>query len=334
MVVFHILIIYICMISLYALKYYKVTIYFSFRFSLGRLDMITFDYYRIFYFVAKYKSFTKAAEVLQNSQPNISRCMGNLEQELECKLFMRSNRGIILTPEGKKLYKHVSIAYKHLTLGEEELHQDKTFEKGIITIGVSENALRLFLLDKLEIFHEQFPNIRIRIFNHSTPEAIRAMRANLIDLAVVTTPMSLKKPLEKIPLSKCKEILICGPKYSYLTDIAKSLKDLTEIPLISLSEGTGTYDLYNKFYIAHSVPFTPDMEVATTDQIIPMITHYLGIGFYPEDLATELIEDKKVFPINIEEKLPIREVCLVINKSSAMSTSVQKFYNFLRNSVS
>ena len=62
--------------------------YFSFRFSLGRLDMITFDYYRIFYFVAKYKSFTKAAEVLQNSQPNISRCMGNLEQELECKLIV------------------------------------------------------------------------------------------------------------------------------------------------------------------------------------------------------------------------------------------------------
>lgn len=92
--------------------------------------------------------------------------------------------------------------------------------------------------------------------------------------------------------------------------------------------------MYNKFYIAHSVPFTPDMEVATTDQIIPMITHNLGIGFYPEDLATELIEDKKVFPINIEEKLPIREVCLVKNKSSAMSTSVQKFYNFLKNSVS
>ena len=78
MVVFHILIIYICMISLYALKYYKVTIYFSFRFSLGRLDMITFDYYRIFYFVAKYKSFTKAAEVLQNSQPNISEMHGEL----------------------------------------------------------------------------------------------------------------------------------------------------------------------------------------------------------------------------------------------------------------
>lgn len=35
--------------------------------------MITYDYYRIFYFVAQYHSFTKAAEVLGNNQPNITR---------------------------------------------------------------------------------------------------------------------------------------------------------------------------------------------------------------------------------------------------------------------
>ncbi len=300
---------------------------------LWRLEMITFDYYRIFYFVAKYKSFTKAAEMLQNSQPNISRCMSNLEQELDCKLFMRSNRGIVLTPEGKKLYKHVSIAYKHLTLGEEEVHQDNNFEKGMITLSVSENALKLFLLDRLEIFHEQFPNIRIRIFNHSTPEAIRAMRANLIDLAVITTPMTIKKPLEKIPLRDCQEILIGGEKYKYLAENTQSLHNLTDIPLISLSEGTGTFELYNKFYIAHNIPFTPDMEVATTDQILAMIMHNLGIGFYPKDMATELILSNKVFPIPIEEKVPMREVCLVVNKNTAMSTSVQKFYNFIRNSI-
>ena len=112
--------------------------------------MITYDYYRIFYFVAKYKSFTKAADILHNNQPNITRCMNNLEQELECTLFLRSNRGIVLTPEGEKLYKHVAIAYKQLSLAEEELRQDRTLENGIITIGASENALRLLLLSKLE----------------------------------------------------------------------------------------------------------------------------------------------------------------------------------------
>ena len=45
--------------------------------------MITYDYYRIFYFVAQYKSFTKAARALHNNQPNITRCMNNLEQELK-----------------------------------------------------------------------------------------------------------------------------------------------------------------------------------------------------------------------------------------------------------
>lgn len=62
--------------------------------------MVSFEYYR-FYFVAQYKSFTKAAEILNNNQPNITRCMNILENELECKLFVRSNRGVTLTPEGE-----------------------------------------------------------------------------------------------------------------------------------------------------------------------------------------------------------------------------------------
>lgn len=140
--------------------------------------MITYDYYRIFYFVAKYKSFTKAADILHNNQPNITRCMNNLEQELECTLFLRSNRGIVLTPEGEKLYKHVAIAYKQLSLAEEELRQDRTLENGIITIGASENALRLLLLSKLEIFRKEYPNVRIRILNYSSPDAIRSLEAN------------------------------------------------------------------------------------------------------------------------------------------------------------
>ena len=83
--------------------------------------MITYDYYRIFYYVAQYKSFTKAAAALGNNQPNITRCMNNLEAELDCKLFLRSNKGVLLTPEGHKLYEHVAIAFEQLALGEEAI---------------------------------------------------------------------------------------------------------------------------------------------------------------------------------------------------------------------
>lgn len=43
---------------------------------------VNFEYYKIFYYVAKYKNFTKAAHALNNSQPNVTRAMNCLEHEL------------------------------------------------------------------------------------------------------------------------------------------------------------------------------------------------------------------------------------------------------------
>ena len=137
--------------------------------------MITYDYYRIFYFVAQYHSFTKAAEILKNNQPNITRCMNNLESELGCKLFIRSHQGVTLTAEGEKVYERVAVAYEQLRTVEEELALERSLESGLITIGASETALRLMLLSRLEHFHTRYPHVRLRISNHSTPQAIQAL---------------------------------------------------------------------------------------------------------------------------------------------------------------
>ena len=158
------------------------------------------DYYRIFYYVAQYKSFSKAADVMGNNQPNITRCMNILENELGCKLFIRSNRGVQLTIEGERLFEHVSIAIEQLVSGENELLKDKGLESGLVNIGASEIALRLFLLNELEVFHHRYPHVKLRISNHSTPQAVQALENGLVDFAVVTTPVALKKPLQNSPL--------------------------------------------------------------------------------------------------------------------------------------
>ena len=82
---------------------------------------MSYDYYHIFYYVGKYHSFTRAAQKLMSSQPNVTRAMNNLEAQLNCKLFIRSARGVELTDEGKMLYSHAEIAFEHLTLGETEI---------------------------------------------------------------------------------------------------------------------------------------------------------------------------------------------------------------------
>ena len=90
--------------------------------SEGVLSMnVNFEYYRIFYYVAKYHNFTKAAHTLGSSQPNVTRAMNCLEQQINTTLFVRTNRGIQLTPEGEKLYTHISAAMSQIFAAEEEL---------------------------------------------------------------------------------------------------------------------------------------------------------------------------------------------------------------------
>ena len=271
---------------------------------------MTLDYYRIFYYVAQYQSFSKAAEILGNNQPNLSRCMNLLESELGCKLLVRTNRGVSLTPEGERLFSHVAIANEQLMLGEQEILKDKSLESGLVTIGASETALRLFLLNKLELFHHNYPHVRLQISNHSTPQAIRALSHGTVDFSVVTTPIDIKKPLHKTSLLSFREILIGGSSYAAI--------------------GTGTRELYSQYFLSHHLVFSPDMEASTTDQILPMVAHNLGIGFYPEALASEPIARGEVLPIRLVEPIPEREICLIRDTSRPESIAARKLMEYLQ----
>ena len=129
------------------------------------------EWHKIFYYVAKYHNFTKAAQALNNSQPNITRAMNCLEQQLNTTLFIRTNRGVQLTPEGERLYTHVLSAMEQFQAAEEELADSSGLSHGSVAIGASETALNIFLLDKLKSFHMTYPGIRLKLYNHSTPEA-------------------------------------------------------------------------------------------------------------------------------------------------------------------
>lgn len=59
---------------------------------------VNYEYYRLFYYVCKYHSITRAANVLRMSQPNVTRALNRLEEQLGCKLLVRSTRGVTMTP--------------------------------------------------------------------------------------------------------------------------------------------------------------------------------------------------------------------------------------------
>jgi len=126
---------------------------------------INYEYYKIFYYAAKYKNITKAAAALGSNQPNVTRIMKLLEAELSCKLFVREARGIALTEEGKRLYEHVKGAVIQLEHAQEELSVQMSDNMGTVEIGATETSLHLFLLDALRCFKEAYPKVRMKIHN-------------------------------------------------------------------------------------------------------------------------------------------------------------------------
>ena len=65
---------------------------------------INYEYYKVFYYVGKYRNITKAAQALGGSQPNVTRVIKLLEGALGCQLLLRSNKGITFTEKGELLY--------------------------------------------------------------------------------------------------------------------------------------------------------------------------------------------------------------------------------------
>ena len=288
------------------------------------MSVATLDYYRIFYCVAECKSFTKAAELMNNSQPNITRCMNNLENELGVKLFERTHRGITLTRTGQRLYEHVAVALEQFDIGEAEIREEQNMTSGLISIGASEIALHMTLLPALQKFLEEYPKIRIRITNDPSPEAMQALDEGVVDFAVITTPFGLRRGMVSIPLVSFHEILLAGNAYRGKLNRVHSLKELAEHPFISLGSGTGTRDLFVQYFMNSGLTFTPDLEASTTDQILPMVEYGLGLGFYPEELARDAIREGKVFRVYTDEPSPERQVCLLLKKNRKLGTASEK----------
>lgn len=295
---------------------------------------VNLEYYRIFYYVAKYQNFTRAARAMGNSQPNITRAMNLLEQEIHCTLFIRTNRGVRLTPEGEKLYIRVSAAMEQLQTAEEELHESSGLEHGTISIGASETALNIYLLEKLRTFHMEYPGIRLKIYNHSTPQAVQAVKNGEIDFAVVTTPTDVETPLKKVDLYSFQEILVGGKTFMALGSQELSLAEVQNYPFICLGRETQTWKFYQQIFERHGLELMPDTEVATTDQILPLVKNELGMAFLPEAMAREAIEKGEIIELSLRESVPQRSVCMVYDHQHPLSAAAKELKSRMQQSIS
>ena len=234
-----------------------------------------------------------------------------------------------LTPEGERLYAHIRVAFEHIEAGEAELAGSRSPESGTVFLAASEVALRCLLLPVLREYRRRFPGVHLRISNHCTPQAVAALRAGNADLAVVTTPTDAGAALSETPLREVRETAVCPRSFSDLLGRRVTLADLAAHPLISLSADSASYGLYAALFAASGLPFCPEIEAATADQLLPLVEAELGVAFLPEAFLSAADPARVAVP-ELEQTLPPRRICLLARREQPLSAAARELESMIR----
>ncbi len=279
------------------------------------------EYYKVFYYVAKYKSLTLAAGELAISQPAVSQSMKQLEATLGATLFVRVSKGVKLTKEGELLYSYVEKGYEQIALGEKKLQQMQNLDLGEVHIGASDMTLRFYLLPYLERFHEKYPGIKVKVTNAPTPETLQNLQEGKIDFGIVSEPFVKGEGRKITVVRQIEDVFVAGRKFIAYKNRMMDLKELEELPLICLEGGTSTRSYMDGLLQEKQVEIKPEFELATSDMIVQFALRNLGIGCVVRDFAKEYLESGQLFELRFHQRIPGRHFCLVTDVKNPLSAA-------------
>ena len=286
---------------------------------------IDLELYRIFYIVAKHKHMTRASEELHISQPAISQSIKKLEEQLDGTLFIRSNKGMELTNEGKMFYDYVKGALELINNAENEFTSFKDLSKGEIKIGASTTLTKIILMDALKKFHKDYPNIEINITNDLTSNLLIDLNKGKLDFVIFNEGDIKETNIKVNQIAELKQGFLYNP--DFFNDNIKKVDELNNYPLIMQKKESNSRKFIDEQMLKQNILLKPKTEVVSQDLVIEFTEAGFGIGFGIIELA------KKNYPnlkeISINDKIPKTKIYIAENKSINLPFASKKFIEYL-----
>lgn len=287
------------------------------------------EYYKVFYYAAKYGSVTKAAGELAISQPAVSQALKHLEGQLGVTLFYRAAKGVKLTSEGQLLYNYVEKGYEQIELGEKKVRQLQNLELGEIRIGASDMTLQYYLLPYLEKFHERYPEIKVTVTNAPTPETLSFLKEGKIDFGIVSTPFPDMADLEVTVVREIEDVFVAGRRFIAYKNKTLDLQELEKLPLICLEKNTSTRSYMDDFLSQNKVSIQPEFELATSDMIVQFALRNLGVASIVKDFAKDYVDAGLLFELRFNKIIPKRCFCVVQNLKIPLPAASRKLLEIM-----
>jgi len=284
--------------------------------------------YSIFYEVAKEGNISKASKSLYISQPAISKAISKLETALECHLFTRNSRGVVLTSEGEILFNQVKSAFDALKLGEDKIRNANELGFGQITIGASTTICKYVLFPYLKEFTSNNPHVKVSIFCHSSLETIEALEQGKIDIGLVRFPSS-HNTLTYEPLMSIHDTFITTQNYLNNFSLRESLTkekliESATFMMLNKENITRKYvesSLSNSGYNLQNI-----IEMSNMDLLIDFAKIDLGISCVIKEFVADEINSGIFTEVDLLGEMPSRKIGLAYLPSKLESNPSAKLF--------
>lgn len=289
---------------------------------------INYELYKVFYHVAATLSFSEASKQLFISQSAVSQSIKVLEKKLNQPLFIRSTKRVQLTPEGEILLKHIEPAMNLIRKGENQLLEAHTLNGGQLRIGASDTICRYYLVTYLNRFHKEFPNIHIKVTNHTSIECARVLENGQCDFIVANYPNSaLSGSLHTRVINEFHDVFVANRQAFDLEGKAVTLNQLLDYPIMMLDRKSTTSEFLHQIFQKNRLDLVPEIELSSNDLLIDLARIGLGIAFVPDFCIPK--QDKDLFILKLSETLPSRQMVVAYNENLPVSQAAKHFMEML-----
>ena len=288
---------------------------------------VKLELYRVFLEVAKQGNISAAAQNLFISQSAVSQSVKQLEEQLQVRLFSRSTRGVSLTSEGKLLLEYVSHALGLLQSGEEKIAASRQLLTGELIIGASDTVTKTYLLSRLEAFHKDYPDIRIRILNGTTSMVLDYLHAGQVDIAFAS-----EAPDETVySVRHCVDthtIFVAAPDYLEF-DKVYTMEEIAALPLILLERKASSRVYVERYFQDHGVQIHPEIELGSHNLLISLARIGLGVACVTEEFSLSGLSRGVIVPLKTDFEIPPRAVTMCTLQGVTPTSAANRFMDFI-----
>ena len=280
---------------------------------------------RVFYHVAKTEQISKAAEILNVSQPAISQHIKTLEDQIGFKLFSRSKKGVKLTQEAEEIFTYCKNIFAQVESINHTLQNISSLDTGILRIGASDTICKYYLIDKLKTFEELYPKIRYRVTNCTTTESLTLLKNNDVDIAFVHTPVTNQNFTFR-PCLTLEDYFVCSKDFD--CSQIKELSDLTKYRTLLLEKSSHSRKSLDSNLLRYNVELRPKFELASLDLLIEFAKKNMGIICVSKQYIKAELESHELKIIPLKEKLDLRSISLAFDNNT-ISHAAKRFMEIL-----